>query len=210
MVEHTSQFSLEAMQMPAYEDSPAMERWKLMTRLQELRPQLIKLTEEVQHCESRCTELSSMARSKDCTCTRFRIATESTEAVDQHWQISDSDGHDELDRSSVSSSSMSLQDQHADFDWEQLDRFGVGTCSLCCQKLPLDVDSIDKHLEECWQRSFAIPEVGVARCKDCFESIPQCVEAIDKHVCASRKEPVANPCKGGWRWGSTARAAKAR
>merc|ERR1712046_567046 len=80
-------------------------------------------------------------------------------------------------------------------DWMGgLETVGVGKCHMCGERLPLDIDSMERHDRECWQRSLdpTVPDLSAqASCRDCRASLPMDINAIEDHSRCCPARPLA-------------------
>lgn len=90
-------------------------------------------------------------------------------------------------------------------DWiGGLEAVGVGKCHMCGEKLPLDVESIERHDQMCWQRSSLDPAVHdmsrQASCKDCHALFPMDISAIEAHSrCCPARLPTVDSMRSARR-----------
>merc|ERR1711924_248956 len=72
---------------------------------------------------------------------------------------------------------------------------GVARCKYCNCRLPLDMDKIEEHSEECRRLREAEDAAKVCRCHRCGQQIPSNMDAIENHtlVCTGTARGVRMP-----------------
>lgn len=99
----------------------------------------------------------------------------------QHGHFNFSDGED--DDTSVCGSCAD--------PWEDgLDSIGIAKCRLCGLKVPVDMESIEKHSKECPNSEHERGEL-LGKCHACGMLLPLNTEEIERHlnVCVMKKAP---------------------
>lgn len=75
--------------------------------------------------------------------------------------------------------------------WEDgLDSFGIAKCRLCGVRVPVDIESIEKHSKECIHNEHNTGEL-LGKCNACGTLLPLNTESIELHqeVCPMKKIP---------------------
>lgn len=192
-------------------DETSAQRRDAEIQLQDLNAQLKSLQAKVRECEQTWQQLAKKearlqndlaaqqdgleAEDSDGADGRLRSPRKSEPVVFNLQELQDSSGHQIQTFFDLECGPVSMSDGEDDDDlddWEDgLDALGIAKCRLCGLKLPLDIDTIDKHSKECEQARARGSECrpcdssellsGAGRCKRCGELIPLDVDAIEHH-----------------------------